>query len=140
MPVDGLTSPPRKRIRERADGLARYWRDRPHSGPSLVRFTMLAAKWDWLRLLAFDGKATPADLRMLAELVPQLRGAVAALTFDRFAPADRPLDRHHLPHMLVDSAYSFFPHVTTGTGHLPGDTGGELLGKSWVESARQWFA
>ena len=134
--MSGSTPAPRSLIRERADELAHYWRKRPHDRQDVRRYSLLAARADWLRLLIHEGKATPADRQAFEDLIPRLREAVGKLNWDNFGPHERPAERHHLPNMIVEGG--FIPGVTQYLGHMPGDVS-EILLTNWLESAKETF-
>jgi hypothetical protein len=97
----------------------------PVDPTDLFRYSVLAARWEFLRLLAHNGGSTPDDDRRFRELTPLLAALTARIDLPDVATED---------HSGPDAV----PDITTYAGHLPLDIG-ELMGETWHESAALWF-
>jgi hypothetical protein len=99
-------------IAERASAIRHYLRD--HADQPLVRkYSLLAARFEQMRLAMRDGRTAPADDVRFREVTEMLKALTKRLG-------------------LGES-------VTGWLDFLPGDPQ-RILGDSWVECARLWFA
>ena len=89
------------------------------------RYSVVAARWDELRLLAHLGKSTPDDDYRLRELTPILRALTAELAIENVAAEGE----NYGPDAVRG--------ITDWCGHLPVDLSC-LLDETWHESADSW--
>lgn len=95
-------------VAERASAIRHYLREYADQ-TTVKRFSVIAARWEQLRLAQVEGKTTPGDDATLRELTSLLHVATHKLSL-----------------------------CTARNGFLPGDPQA-IISNSWLDCARLWF-
>jgi hypothetical protein len=112
-------------VKNRASVIREYLeRVGPPTEPALrYRYSVIAARWERLRLQRDRGQSTPADDRRFWELSSVLRTLTEKIGLDA-------LDETTDPEAI--------PGITSWGGFLPLDLGYLIAGETWQSAAEGW--